>query len=453
MLAARMIVLAALAGFFVTAATEHARLVNTSKARGDQSGYLWDAQQVYWNWHGRSPQKLIGERNRMPLYAAYLALFYSPDMSDDEYFVVAKRWNIRLSMVLLAALAAIFARRLPPLLSFNLTLIVAFGYFVFKAGYAQSELLFYFLFFLTFLAFWNLLERPPGIVSAVVAAGAGALAALAHLTKAALLPFVAIFVAVYAGREIAVYVRSRSASQPQKLGTLAAGLAVPVLVVVVLLAVLSPYLVNSKRVFGHYFYNVNTTFYAWYDNWAAASVGTLSHGDGVGWPTLPEDQIPSASKYWRTHTLGQIAERIGGGVKDIVARSYSTYWYLKYVAWYVALMILAALSNASGSRGLVRRHAALVAFLVLYGTSHLLLIAFYAPISGTGTTRFLIAHLTPLFYAASVYLASATIATTQWTVAGVAVTLRHLHVFTLVMLALDIAFWIWPRVITTYGGF
>ena len=37
---------------------------------------------------------LVGERNRMPLYAGYLALFYSPKMTDDEYFVVAKRWNI-----------------------------------------------------------------------------------------------------------------------------------------------------------------------------------------------------------------------------------------------------------------------------------------------------------------------------------------------------------------------
>ena len=423
--------------------------MNTSKARGDQSGYLWDAQNVYWNWHGRSPRTLIGERNRMPLYAAYLALFYDPDMSDDEYFVVAKQWNIRLSVALLAILAVIFAYRLPPLVSFNLTLIVAFGYFVFKAGYAQSELLFYFLFFLTFLAFWSLLERPPGIFSTLLAAAAGGLAAFAHLTKAALLPFVATFVAVYAGREIARYVRSRSAGQPGLLGPLVSGIVAPAVVTIVFLAVLSPYLVNSKQVFGHYFYNVNTTFYAWYDNWAAASVGTLSHGDGVGWPTLPDDQIPSASKYWRTHTIGQIAERIGGGFRDMLVRSYGAYWYLKYVAWYVGLIIL----TVHGVRGLVRRHAALAAFLVLYGASHLLLIAFYEPISGTGTTRFLIAHLTPFFYAASRYLSSAAVSTTQWTVAGVTITLWHLHVFTLVMLALDIAFWIWPRLMTTYGGF
>ena len=82
----------------------------------------------------------------MPLYAGYLALFYSPSMSDDEFFVVAKRWNIYLSLVLLALLAVILRRFLPPLPVANLVLVVGFGYFVFKAGYAQSELLFYFLF-------------------------------------------------------------------------------------------------------------------------------------------------------------------------------------------------------------------------------------------------------------------------------------------------------------------
>ena len=100
------------------------------------------------------------------------------------------------------------------------------------------------------------------------------------------------------------------------------------------------------------------------------------------------------------------------------------------------------------------RNAALAAFLVAYGVSHLLLIAFYEPISGTGTTRFLIAHLTPFFYAASRYLADPdVVATTRWTIGGAPVGIRHLHVLTAFMLALDVAFWIWPRVMTTYGGF
>jgi hypothetical protein len=90
----------------------------------------------------------------------------------------------------------------------------------------------------------------------------------------------------------------------------------------------------------------------------------------------------------------------------------------------------------------------------LYAVSHLVLIAFYEPISGTGTTRFLIAHLTPFFYAASRYLAHPEIARTiGWQIAGIPVGVRHLHVVTSALLAVDLAVWMWPRVMTTYGGF
>ena len=135
----------------------------------------------------------------------------------------------------------------------------------------------------------------------VLAAAAGVLAALAQLTKAALLPFVVVFLVVYVAAAVArVGVGHRTRPLLREA-------AVPVLMVAAFLTVLSPYLLNSKRTFGSYFYNVNTTFYAWYDNWAQASVGTLRHGDGVGWPDMPADQIPSAAKYWRSHTARQIA--------------------------------------------------------------------------------------------------------------------------------------------------
>src|SRR6185503_13450828 len=62
---AATLLVAVLTTFYYAAASQHARVVNTSKARGDQSGYLWDAQQVYRNWHGRNPPMLIGQRMRM----------------------------------------------------------------------------------------------------------------------------------------------------------------------------------------------------------------------------------------------------------------------------------------------------------------------------------------------------------------------------------------------------
>ena len=442
----RVVLLVALATFYVSAATEHARQVNTSKARGDQSGYLWDAQNMYGNWHGSAPPMLIGERNRMPVYAAFLAVFWNPALSNDDFFDRAKRWNIYLSVGLLAMLAAVFARYLPPLPATNLTLVVAFGYFIFKAGYTQSELLFYFLFFITFLLFWEILARPGGLTVTVLrAVAAGAMAALAYLTKAALLPLIGIFLA------LCVYdaLRRRRIEPGAARRQLIAALLVPA----VFLAVLSPYLRTNKRVFGHYFYNVNTTFYIWYDNWPQASIGTIKHGDGVGWPAMPAEDLPSASKYWREHTVAQIAGRIGAGLWDMIDRSYKTYWYFKYLVLYLGVAIAIAVTRRRELAGTWRRSPAAAAFLLIYGATYLLGIAFYAPVSGTGTSRFLIAHLTPLFFVLSLFLAGDPGRRTEWTVGGATIGVPHFHLLVSVSLAFDIAFVIWPRLMTTYGGF
>lgn len=442
----RVALLVALAVFYVAGATEHAARVNTFKARGDQSGYLADAQNVYANWHGATPPIVIGERNRMPLYAAFLAAFWSPAWTNDDFFAKAKIWNIYLSLALLTVLAAVFAYYLPPLPATNLTLIVAFGYFIFKAGYAQSELLFYFLLFVAFLLFWDILTRPATCtVDIARAAAAGGVAALAHLTKAAMLPLVAIF--IVAG--VIDAFRRRNAD-PRAARAKAGGL---ILVCVAFLLVLSPYLRTNKTVFGRYFYNVNTTFYVWYDDWSQASVGTIKYGDGVGWPKMAAEDLPSASRYWREHSVAQIASRVAGGFWDMVDRSYKTYWYFKYIIVYVACALGVLMSRGKELKPRIRANPAAVVFLVLYATVYLVGIAFYAPVSGTGTTRFLIAHLTPLFFVLSWLLARDWLSTAEWRVPGAAVTLQHFHMLVFISLIFDIAFVIWPRLMTTYGGF
>jgi hypothetical protein len=442
----RAALLAALAVVYVAGATEHAQRVNTSKARGDQSGYLWDAQNMYSNWHGTNPPILIGERNRMPLYAAFLAAFWSPTWSNDEFFAKAKIWNIYLSLGLLVVLAIVFAYYLPPLPATNLTLIVAFGYFIFKAGYTQSELLFYFLWFLTFLLFWDLITRTASLkITCVRAVAAGVLGALAHLTKASVLPLVAIFLLVVVVEAFRVMRLDARAARVKLVTALIVGAS--------FLLVLSPYIRANKRVFGHYFYNVNTTFYIWYDDWPQASVGTIKHGDGVGWPAMPPDELPSGSRYWREHTVSQIVSRIGGGFWDMVDRSYKTYWYFKYVVLYLVCALALAVRARKDLTALIRRRVAAALFLLLYAAVYLLGIAFYAPVSGTGTTRFLIGHLTPLLFVLSLLLSASALRTTEWRVAGTRATLQHFHLMVFVSLAFDIAFVIWPRLMATYGGF
>src|SRR5262245_9239601 len=186
----------------------------------------------------------------MPLYAGYLALFYHRDLSDPAFFEVAKRANIYLSLVLLVALGAIFFHELPALVAANLTGIVAFGIFIFKAGYAQSELLFYFLMFLSFLGCWQLLRFPAGRETMAIAAGTGLAAELAHLTKAAMLPFVAIFLVIYLWSVASDLAGTRS--RVVKFSEARWRLAVAFTFAAAFFAVLWPYLSTSKRVFGHY---------------------------------------------------------------------------------------------------------------------------------------------------------------------------------------------------------
>ena len=450
-----VVLVASLAVFYLIAASAHAERVNLSKARADQSSYLFDAKTLYANWHGLEPPRLL-RRNRMPMYAAFLAAFYDPSLSDPDFFIVARTWNIRLSLVLLGVLYAVFRWHLPQLAAANLTLVLAFGYFLFKAGYVQSELLFYTLFFLTFLACCHLLEARTARASIALAVLAGTLAGLAHLTKAALLPFVALFLIVYVGSTTGRLLRERHAARPGRAADRSGirwRLAGAVIMVVCFLGVMAPYLINSKRVFGRYFYNVNTTFYIWYDNWPLASVGTYSYGDHDGWPTLPRSQLPGPRKYWREHTAGQILARLGGGLQDMVVRSYETFWYFRYVVLY--LVFGAALIWSAPRRfvDVVQGHAAIVVFVVGYGLLYLIGTAFYAPISGTGTTRFLLAHVAPLLFVIAYFGTRTRFRDTQWVSGGVTVVPAHVQILIAVTISLDLIFTVWTRLMGTYGGF
>ena len=443
----------ALGWFYVIAASEHGRRVNTSKARGDQSGYLWDAENVYANWHGRQPPVVIGERNRMPLYAGYLALFYHRDLPDPEFFEVAKRANIYLSLALLAILGLLFFRHLPTLAAANLTGIVAFGYFIFKAGYAQSELLFYFLMFVTFLGCWHLLRAAQGWRAIGLAALTGSLAGLAQLTKAALLPFVATFLAIYAGSLLVRVVRRQTHGVEEASRDALWRVAAAAVFAIAFLAVLWPYLSTSKRVFGQYFYNVNSTFYVWYDDWAHASVGTYSHGDGVGWPTMPDSELPGAGRYWREHSVGQIGQRIASGFEDMALKSVQMYGYLPYLLLYLAMLAVILFTRRQIVVPMLRANAPLVAFLLVYASLYLLAIAFYYPTSGTGTARFLLAHLAPLFFALSYLFSRERLTSAPWRIGRFQFGMQQFNVLVFALLVVDVTVRLWPRLMTTYGGF
>ena len=92
----------------------------------------------------------------------------------------------------------------------------------------------------------QLLRPQSAALSLGYAAIVGLFAALAHLTKASILPIVALFLGVYLAREVIALIQTR------RTVAFAGRVTAAVLLTVVFLGVLSPYLVNSKRVYGQY---------------------------------------------------------------------------------------------------------------------------------------------------------------------------------------------------------
>jgi hypothetical protein len=428
---------------YLVGASEHARRMNTIKRRGDQSSYVQYAKDIYGNWTGRRPA-VAGDRNRMPLYPAYQALFYAPALSDEEFFQRGKVTSIALSVALLGLVAGVSALALPPTGWVALTAVAAFTCFVFKAGYFQADLLYYTLHYAAFVAMCRALTRQRRAARWGWATGAGLTAALAYLAKAAVLPLVAL-----AGTAlIAGALAAQRGTRWRALGERSVAAA---LLAATFLLVLSPYLLTSKQRFGHYFYNVNSTFYMWYDDWGDAIKGTRAHGDREGWPRLPAEQLPGPMKYWREHSVGDIGARVAGGFRQMAIDLWAGFWVLKFVVATLLATGYVLWPARARVRTLLGEHAALAGFAMLYFAGYLTLAAFYAPISGTGVARFTLAMYLPLLYVA---------ASLRWQPAfrdlgppASRSRAARAEWFLLATLALDVPFSIWPRLLTTYAGF
>lgn len=386
-----LIILLLLAGYLLGAWFQGAK-VNTNPRAHDQSAYMNYAKGL----RAEGYFTHEGDRNRMPIYPGLIGLFYRPGMSDETFFRRAKIANVILSLLLLAGTWFILRRWLPRAHTDLLTAIAAFTVFMFKAPYVQCELLFYFLNLCAFVTMWKCLREPTLLRGGL----AGLLAALAHLTKAAMLPAVALFgICFLIGR-----LGSALKKEPDARRRLPKEAAVLALFVVIFLGVLSPYLATNQRRFGRVFYNVNSTFYVWTDSWDEAMAKTHAHGDARGWPDMPPEEIPSPGKYLREHSAAQIVNRFTTGAKKMLLLAYHTFGYFKYFALCLILCMALLLQERGTVRELTRRsgRTPLAAFLWLWFIGYFLLYAFYAQISIS--TRFFLAQFLPVMLVFFVFL-------------------------------------------------
>jgi hypothetical protein len=432
----RIAVVGLLVTIYLTGAVIQGFRVNRDMRRTDQSAYMDYARGI-----ATMRSAYVGDRNRMPVYPFLQSLLYRPGMSDDEFFRRGKAFNIALSLVLLILAYALLSRWLEPLAATAILLISAYTVFMFKAGYFQCELLFYFLSLLFFVLCVENLRRPTAFRVALL----GLVAGVTYLTKASVLPGIVVFLVCSAWSLIA----------PRRCGPAGrtespfswAGRAV--IFLVVFLATVYPYIRTSKRVFGRYFYNVTSTFYVWYDSWDEAERGTKAHGDRRGWPRMPAEDLPSARKYWREHTVSQIAARLGNGIATVFRVAWSSYGYLKYAAIYFLFALLFTFQHPRRARDLLFRGGASAAsvFIISYFTLYLLLYSWYTPIADGN--RLTLSLFLPGVAAIGYYLVRA--GGHPIRVAGLRLTTADLHRFVIAVLCLDMVFAL-PWTITHLSG-
>lgn len=416
----------------------HIHRVNTEIVKADQGAYIAYARQM-----SLTRYAVPGGRNQMPAFPFLISAVDRHGISVDELFLRAKYLNVALSLSVLVGIFFLLRRTLPEFEACGLTCITGFTVYVYRAGYAQAELLFYGLFFLSFmLALW-LLRTPRWGVATLC----GFVMGIAYLTKASVLPLLAAL--VFWG--LVACVAKSGAVGRARLRTIAAA----VLVGLVFLLTVSPYLHTSKQRFGRWFYNVNTTIYMWADSWDEVKQVMSGSGDREHWPDVPEHLLPSPERYFREHSLGEIASRVASGfwtseLRHLVQQPFG---YGKYLIFYslVALVVV------------IRRREQVVRICIADGRwiqtgfalsvvlGYLVAYAFYSPI--VRGPRLVLALYLPTMFSIFWLLSRRELAARPlWSNERFDLSLFHLHVLALAVLAFDVVFRLPAVIVTTFAG-
>lgn len=362
--------------------------VNTDLQATDQGAYMEEAKAMV-----LSDYTYMTGRNRMPVYPFLQSLLYTPSLSDEAFFARGKMANVVLSLFMLPLLFLIFRRFLPLFTAVNLILITTFTLFIFKAAYFQVELLFYFLYFVMYLLLCKMLVQPTwklGLVTGIVIG-------LTHLTKASVLPALILFVAMAGLKLFSLGIRSFS--QQKSTASIRIQVFSYALVLLAFMMTIWPYIHNSKARFGHYFYNVNSTFYIWYDSWEEVENGTKAHGDREHWPDMPDHEIPSADKYLREHSSAEIWQRFTDGFLALLGNTLYSYGYFGYFLFYTLFLSVLALLNIQRTHQIIWEHFLLVLFNLGFFVGYFLLYVWYAPIMPGN--RLILAQFLPYMFAVS----------------------------------------------------
>lgn len=357
--------IALLAPYFVLGEVAQAFVVDKDITRHDQAEYLRYAQYV-----ADTHFDGMGNRMQMPALPTLLALFTHPGMPQSEFFERAKIVCIVVAALACAVVVALMLRGLKAT-GPNVALVTAFFVFAFRGGYVQAEPLSYAAMFVAFLAMlraWKT-DRPLAFAAAGIASG------LAYLVKATSLVGLGVLVACAATRAI---VKRRVASVAH------AALACAAFFVTIF-----PYARSTKQLYGSWLHNLNTSWVVWCDSFEQFS--DLSRR--VDLMHAPASELPSAGRYFATHTVGQMLWREVRGIAEVLANALISHGYAWFGAAYVVFFLM-LLRRPEYRRVVFTRDASAAwIFVVTYLAAHLVVYGFWGAISAAN--RFILGVFAP----------------------------------------------------------
>lgn len=252
----------------------------------------------------------LGDRNRMPLFNYFLFSFYLIKLPDVDLYRVYQLANIFFTSVFSIWYCVKIKKFFKTSLAYFSCIV--FTIFIPVFSYIHDVLvepIFYVSFGLLFIFFIELLNE----LNFRNSIKFGAICLVVYSLKAT--GFFLLIISI-------LFLITKKIVEDKKISFLELSKIFSSLLFFLLLA--SPYLYENYINYNkQIFYNVNSTFYVWYDTWEEVENGTKLYGDRVGWPKMPEEEIPSFSKYVESHSLKDIINRFTKGYTNILKYYFS----------------------------------------------------------------------------------------------------------------------------------
>jgi hypothetical protein len=158
-------------------------------------------------------------------------------------------------------------------------------------------------------------------------------------------------------------------------------------------ATIYPYARSSKRIFGSYLHNINTSWVVWCDSFEQYIALTKK----VDVLHLPASDVPSPAHYWSSHTVPQMVWRETRGLAEMFGNTFISHGYAWFVLAYLAFFCI-LLRDPAYRRDLFRRSArASWPFAVTYLMVYVGVFGFWAAISAGN--RFVLGLAAPALFA------------------------------------------------------